>query len=205
MASKRRLLIVDDDPLIINFLSAALASSEWDIATAADAMAAFMIARDQRPFMILTDVQMPAFGSGTDMVRALRLEKATALTPVLVITGLTPERAQPLLPQDDPLIRLMSKPPDIDAIFRIIFEMTGVNGMTDDQSSPVEAPQTDPGTEPAAAEETEVQLPTELELPDDSPTEPPAYSRFFGEAPRLTFYPVQARDSDNRLEDRRFP
>ncbi len=174
MASKRRLLIVDDDPLIINFLSAALASSEWEISTAADAMSAFMIARDQRPFMILTDVQMPAFGSGTDMVRALRLEKATALTPVLVITGLTPERAQPLLPQDDPRIQLMSKPPDIDTIFRIIYEMTGVNGATDDQSSPIEAPaEPEPTADPMPVDQTDVQLPTELELPDDSPTEPP--------------------------------
>lgn len=162
----RRLLIVDDDPLIINFLSDALTSPAWEVASASDAMSAFLIARDKRPFMIVTDVQMPAFGSGTDMVKALRQEKATALTPVLVLTGLAPERAQPMLPQNDPRIRLMSKPPDIDAIFRHIYEMTGVNG------APEPTPLTDAPTE-IAPEQTAPSTEIQAEPPADAtpPTE----------------------------------
>ncbi len=124
----RRLLIVDDDPLIVRYLSEALASPAWEVVAASDAMNAFMLARDLRPFMILTDVQMPSYGSGPDMVKALRREKVLANTPVLVITGMQPERAQKLLAPDDARVRLMSKPPDIDAIFRVIKELTGVDG-----------------------------------------------------------------------------
>ena len=128
MPPGRRLLIVDDDPEMLLFLSEALASPAWQIATAPDAMGAFIKARDLRPFMILTDMRMPSFGSGLDMVNALRLEKAVAATPVLVLTGMDAERAKRLVPEGDPLLRLMFKPADIDVIFRHIRELTGVDG-----------------------------------------------------------------------------
>ncbi len=128
MTASRRLLVVDDDPLIVRFLSEALSSPAWEILTASDAMNAFMLARDRRPFMILTDVQMPSYGSGTDMVKALRQEKVLSSTPVLVITGMDLARAQKLLPEGDARVRLMGKPPDIEAIFAAIKDLTGVDG-----------------------------------------------------------------------------
>lgn len=128
MAAARRLLVVDDDPMIVEMMAASLENPLWEIATASDAMTAFMKARDLRPFLILSDVQMPSYGMGTDMVKALRLEKATAATPVIVMTGMDLERAKKLLPADDPKIRLIGKPPNLDVIFGLIKELTGIDG-----------------------------------------------------------------------------
>lgn len=127
MSDKRILLIVDDDPMIVATLEAALSNSNWDIETANDALQAFMKARDLRPFLIVTDVQMPAYGKGSDMVRALRMEKATMLTPVIVLTGMELSRAKRLLPPDDARIQVFNKPPDFDAILLAIKELTGVD------------------------------------------------------------------------------
>ncbi|MDX6769315.1 MAG: response regulator [Elusimicrobiota bacterium] len=123
----RRLLMVDDDPSILMALEAGLGGGPWTIETASDAMSAFIKARDLRPFLIITDVQMPSFGKGTDMVRALRKEKATATTPVIVMTGMDLARARALLPADDPHTRLIGKPPDFPKIEALIRELAGVD------------------------------------------------------------------------------
>lgn len=124
---QRRLLVVDDDPMILGAMEAGLGHGPWQFETASDAMTAFVKARDLRPFMIISDVQMPSFGKGTDMVRAIRKEKATASTPILVMTGMDLARARALIDPNDPLTRLICKPPDFDKIEQIIKEMSGVD------------------------------------------------------------------------------
>ncbi|MBI4061067.1 MAG: response regulator [Elusimicrobia bacterium] len=126
MAPKRRLLLVDDEPMILGVLEGLLAGPAWEIETASNALDALAKARDLRPFFIITDIQMPSYGKGTDMIRALRMEKAIAATPIIVLTGMDPERAQKLMPPDDARARLLTKPPDFARILAIIKEMTGV-------------------------------------------------------------------------------
>ena len=127
MPNKRRLLLVDDDPAILSVLEEALSSPAWQIETANDALQALMKARDLRPFLIVSDVQMPAYGKGSDMLRALRLEKATASIPVIVLTGMEMEKARLLLPPGDAKVRLINKPPDFARILGLIRELTGVD------------------------------------------------------------------------------
>lgn len=127
MSNKRRLLIVDDEPMLLTLMEDNLAGPAWEITTANNALDALMKARDLRPFFIITDVQMPTYGKGTDMIRALRLEKTIAATPIIVITGMDPERAKKLVPPDDARVRLLTKPADFSRILAIIKEMTGVD------------------------------------------------------------------------------
>lgn len=126
-AMTRRLLIVDDDPMILAAMEAGLGGGPWTIETACDAMSAFIKARDLHPFLIITDVQMPTFGTGTDMVRALRKERASAATPVIVMTGIDLARAKAMLPGEDPYTRFIGKPPDFPKIEALIREMSGVD------------------------------------------------------------------------------
>lgn len=127
MTAKRRLLIADDEEMIREIMKENLAGPAWEIATANDALDALMKARDIRPFFIITDIQMPSYGKGTDMIRALRQEKVIASTPLIVLTGMDPERAKKLLPPGDERLRLLSKPPDFARILAIIKEFTGVD------------------------------------------------------------------------------
>jgi DNA-binding response OmpR family regulator len=127
MSAKRCLLLVDDDTSILSMLEGALESPAWRIETASDALAALMKARDLRPFLIITDMQMPLYGKGSDMLRALRLEKATATTPVIVLTGMDLKKVAPLMPENDQRVRLFNKPPDYDLLIATIKEMSGVD------------------------------------------------------------------------------
>ncbi|MFB3922205.1 MAG: sigma-54-dependent transcriptional regulator [Terriglobia bacterium] len=78
------LLAVDDDPLTLNFLRAALASDDVEILTSSDPEEGLNLVFRQRPQIVLLDLMMPKLG-GMEM-----LEKILAADPsinVLLLTG----------------------------------------------------------------------------------------------------------------------
>ncbi len=79
-----RLLIVDDEPNIVELLSASLRFAGFEVATAATGMAALEVARNFRPDLLVLDVMMPGL-DGFGVVRQLRSEGLR--TPVVFLTA----------------------------------------------------------------------------------------------------------------------
>ncbi len=79
-----RLLVADDEPTILELLSASLRYAGFDVVTAADGNEALTRARAQRPDALVLDVMMPGL-DGFEVVRRLRNEGSTA--PVLFLTA----------------------------------------------------------------------------------------------------------------------
>ncbi len=79
-----RLLVADDEPTILELLSASLRYAGFDVVTAADGNEALTMARAQRPDALVLDVMMPGL-DGFEVVRRLRNEGSTA--PVLFLTA----------------------------------------------------------------------------------------------------------------------
>jgi two-component system OmpR family response regulator len=79
-----RLLIVDDEPNIVELLSASLRFAGFEVATAATGMAALEVARNFRPDLLVLDVMMPGL-DGFGVVRRLRSEGQR--TPVVFLTA----------------------------------------------------------------------------------------------------------------------
>jgi CheY-like chemotaxis protein len=127
MDQKPCLLIADDDPTIREMLSAALESDAWRIETADDALQALIKIRSLQPFLVLTDVKMPKYGKGTDLLRSVRMEKAIAATPFIILTGMDLNQVRKMIPEDDKGVRLIGKPPDFLKILELIKELTGVD------------------------------------------------------------------------------
>jgi two-component system OmpR family response regulator len=82
--SEARLLVVDDEPNILELLSASLRFAGFDVATASNGTDALAVASTFRPDMLLLDVMMPGM-DGFDVVRRLRGEDSR--TPVLFLTA----------------------------------------------------------------------------------------------------------------------
>lgn len=75
MTEKRRqILLVDDSPLVLDMMSAALTHAGYDVLTARDLAQLDVHRANSRPDLVLMDVQMPeAFGDDVAMVlRATR-------------------------------------------------------------------------------------------------------------------------------------
>ncbi len=123
---KKRLLIVDDDSSLTDLMQIGLESEHWTIEVAHDALAGFEKARDLRPFLILSDFQMPDFGKGSDLVRAIRKEPVLAKTPVLILTSMEIAWVNARLPAGETRVRVLNKPPDFEKMKATIKELTGV-------------------------------------------------------------------------------
>ncbi|NKX86374.1 response regulator transcription factor [Nocardia coubleae] len=79
-----RILVVDDEPMIVELLSTSLRFQGFEVATAADGAAALDAARRFRPDALVVDVMMPGM-DGFTLLRRLRADGVQA--PVLFLTA----------------------------------------------------------------------------------------------------------------------
>jgi DNA-binding response OmpR family regulator len=82
----KRILLVEDEPNIVEALRFILARDGWDVAVHGDGETALDRVRSFRPDVLVLDVMLPG-QSGFDILRALRTEAATAALPVLMLTA----------------------------------------------------------------------------------------------------------------------
>jgi two-component system OmpR family response regulator len=83
-APEARLLVVDDEPTIVELLSASLRFAGFEVETAGDGRTALRRAREVEPDLIVLDVMMPGL-DGFEVVRRLRGEGRRV--PVLFLTA----------------------------------------------------------------------------------------------------------------------
>lgn len=84
----KRILAVDDEPDVLLILRTALQSEGFDVETAANGPDALELAGANPPDLVILDVMMPGM-TGFDVLRALKAQQATALIPVIMLTGLS--------------------------------------------------------------------------------------------------------------------
>jgi two-component system response regulator RegX3 len=82
-----RVLVVDDEPTILESVTYALEQEGFDVSTAADGESALAAARAQRFDAVVLDVMLPGL-SGTEVCRRLR---ADSTVPILMLTARTAE------------------------------------------------------------------------------------------------------------------
>ena len=79
-----RILVVDDEPNILELLAASLRFAGFEVQTAADGRSALEVARSFGPDLLVLDVMMPGM-DGFDVLRSLR--GGGSRTPVLFLTA----------------------------------------------------------------------------------------------------------------------
>jgi two-component system, cell cycle response regulator DivK len=84
--SAKTILYVEDNELNRKIVRDLLRRTSYRLIEAPDGEAGMTVAREQRPDLILMDLQLPKI-SGIDATRALRAEPATAATPIIAITS----------------------------------------------------------------------------------------------------------------------
>ncbi|MGE5603208.1 MAG: response regulator transcription factor [Nitrososphaerales archaeon] len=82
-----KILLVDDEPTLLDTLALNLRSSGYNVVTAADGAAALEVARAESPDLIVLDLMMPEL-DGLTVCRTLR---QVSDTPILVLTARTGE------------------------------------------------------------------------------------------------------------------
>src|SRR5436305_1723234 len=84
VSAEARLLVVDDEPNIVELLSASLRYAGFEVATARSGTEAVRVAEEFQPDLLVLDVMMPGM-NGFDVVRRLRADSRRV--PVLFLTA----------------------------------------------------------------------------------------------------------------------
>lgn len=83
----KKILVVDDDPLIIRMYEYKLKHDGYDVFLAFDGEKAIIEAKKERPDIILLDLMMPKM-NGVETLKFLKKENDTKDIPVIVLTNL---------------------------------------------------------------------------------------------------------------------
>ena len=81
--SAGKILVVDDEPSIVNAVSYNLRRQNFSVVTACDADEALRVFSDEQPDLVILDVMLPS-GSGFDICRAMREQSRV---PILMLTA----------------------------------------------------------------------------------------------------------------------
>jgi len=117
-----RILAVDDDPMNLKLVEAALAKDDYEIITAGDGVTALKLAEEFHPDVILLDVMMPEM-DGFEVCNQLRKNPSTARTPVMMLTALNSvdERIKGFDAGADDYLPKPFAPSELQARVRVLF------------------------------------------------------------------------------------
>ncbi|MBI5236372.1 MAG: response regulator [Deltaproteobacteria bacterium] len=80
------ILVVDDEPDILNLLEYNLRKAGYRVSLAKDGPEAIALAKSKRPSLVLLDIMLPDM-DGTEVLRRLKAMEATASIPVIMLTA----------------------------------------------------------------------------------------------------------------------
>ena len=85
-ALNKTVLIVDDDPYILDLLSRHLKAKGLKVLSTTDPETAYALAESERPDLIISDIAMPAL-DGFMLLKGLRGNRVTSEIPLVLLTG----------------------------------------------------------------------------------------------------------------------
>ena len=84
--SNKKVLVIDDNPVVVRLNESLLTSSGYEVLTANDGLLGFEKAKNEKPDVILLDIILPGI-HGFDLCKQLKEHPETSHIPVIIITG----------------------------------------------------------------------------------------------------------------------
>ncbi len=82
----RKILVVDDEPVLVETIAYNLEQAGYQVLTAADGRSALEAARRETPDLVILDLMLPEM-DGLEVCRQLRREHTTATIPIMMLTA----------------------------------------------------------------------------------------------------------------------
>jgi DNA-binding response OmpR family regulator len=82
----RKILVVDDEMVLVETIAYNLEQAGYRVITAADGDSALQVAHRETPDLIILDIMLPEM-DGLEVCRQLRRESNTAATPIMMLTA----------------------------------------------------------------------------------------------------------------------
>ena len=114
----KKILVIDDDPIIVKYLVTLFADNGYETCSASDGAVALDIVNAERPDLITLDLEMPQEW-GPRFYRKLVKDESLKKIPVIVISGLSGQHAI------KDAVAFIKKPFDPDKLLGIVKKSIG--------------------------------------------------------------------------------
>ena len=88
MDKKEKILIIDDDPDIVEAMKVVLESKNYQVSSAKNGEEGLKKAKLEKPNLIILDVMMEAADKGFDVARVLKSDKNYEHIPIIMLTAI---------------------------------------------------------------------------------------------------------------------
>ena len=119
----KKVLVIEDEPNIVEAISFILSRDGWDVSTHANGETAADTVRGGTPDVLILDVMLPG-RSGFEILQELRGEDATADLPVLMLTARGQKKDRDLAARLG-VTRFMTKPFANAEVLEAVRELAG--------------------------------------------------------------------------------
>lgn len=123
MFNRKKILIVDDDKEILDFLTIFLEKNGYVVLKALDGAQAVTQVMQSRPHLIILDIMLPA-GSGITVYNRIKQSILTQKIPIIIYTAVPAEHVKDKLPPGDTTI-IFNKPCELEDILAAIKNLIG--------------------------------------------------------------------------------
>lgn len=120
---RKRVLLIEDEPNIVQAIGFILSRAGWTVHTHADGATAVAEVARRLPDVVILDAMLPN-RSGFDILQDLRADPATEALPVLMLTARGQKRDRELAERTG-ASRFMTKPFSNAAVLECLRELTG--------------------------------------------------------------------------------
>ena len=117
----RKILVVDDDPVGLALLKAALAKAGFEVFSAWNGVQGLELLRKEHPDLVILDIEMPQM-NGYEFALEMKQDEKIRNTPVIVLTA--HEENRPIFKRKG-ILNYLVKPVKIDELFAQIGQLIG--------------------------------------------------------------------------------
>jgi len=147
MNHRRRILVVDDDPMFTTAIQKILSTADYEVEGAGTLSDGMKAVEEKRPDLILLDVMMEKYDDGFNMCYRLKHDERYKNIPVMIITAVTavtglkfnPETDGEYLEADAYLEKPVSTKILLERVANLISSEAGVMPTTQDPKLPGES------------------------------------------------------------------
>ena len=123
MANGERVLLVDDEELILHMLADSLQNAGYEVITAQDGAEGLARARAEQPDLIILDVMMPKL-DGLKVARLLKSDRNHSHIPIIILTAKV-GASDPDLVRQAGADCYLTKPVDVNLLNRHVKRLLG--------------------------------------------------------------------------------
>lgn len=120
--SKKKILVIDDDPVLLKLLESHLAEKGFEVVAAHEADRGLQLAMSMSPSLIILDVMMPII-NGYNICRLLKNESTFKHIPIMLLTGRDNEEDM-RIGEEAGADAYLTKPVDMPLLFNRVHALT---------------------------------------------------------------------------------